>query len=102
VRDQPIIPVIGASHRAPSAVSPERMMQNCACSSTKKLSLPTRSPSPRGRMASRVDPDGYPRLSRDAMRARGLGDIVGSDRFFVELHAQFCIILSGLTALGVR
>jgi hypothetical protein len=52
--------------------------------------------------AKRVDPDGYPRLSRDAMRARGLGDIVGSDRFFVELHAQFCIILSGLTALGMR
>jgi hypothetical protein len=52
--------------------------------------------------AKRVDPDGYPRVSREVMRARGLGDIVGSDRFFVELHAQFCIILSGLMAIGAR
>jgi hypothetical protein len=54
--------------------------------------------------AKRLDPDGYPRAgsTREAMRPRGLGDIVGSDCFFVELHAQFCIILSGLTSLGAR
>jgi len=46
--------------------------------------------------AKKVDPDGYPRVSRDVMRAKGLAEIVGRDAFFVELHAQFCVILAGL------
>jgi hypothetical protein len=46
--------------------------------------------------AKKVDPDGFPRVSRDVMRAKGLTDIVGKDGFFVELHAQFCVILANL------
>jgi len=46
--------------------------------------------------ARSVDPDGYPRTSRDALRAKGLTEIVGKESFFVELHARFCMILSGL------
>jgi hypothetical protein len=46
--------------------------------------------------AKKVDPDGYPRVSRDVMRAKGLAEIVGKDDFFVEVHARFCVILSGL------
>lgn len=50
--------------------------------------------------AKKVDPDGYPRVSRDVMRAKGLAEIVGKDDFFVELHAKFCLILSGLVVGG--
>ncbi|KAJ9647128.1 hypothetical protein H2199_002114 [Coniosporium tulheliwenetii] len=46
--------------------------------------------------AKKVDPDGYPRVSREVMRAKGLAEIVGKDDFFVELHATFCMLLSGL------
>ncbi|KAF2099973.1 hypothetical protein NA57DRAFT_37581 [Rhizodiscina lignyota] len=46
--------------------------------------------------AKKLDPDGYPRVSRDVMRAKGLAEIVGRDDFFVEVHARFCVILSGL------
>jgi hypothetical protein len=46
--------------------------------------------------ARKVDPDGYPRVSREIMRAKGLAEIVGNDNFFVELHARFCVILAGL------
>jgi hypothetical protein len=51
--------------------------------------------------AKTVDPDGYPRVSRDLMRAKGLAEIVGNEKFFVELHAQFCVILYNLAA-GLR
>ena len=37
--------------------------------------------------AKKVDPDGYPRVSRELMRAKGLAEIVGKENFFVELHA---------------
>ena len=51
--------------------------------------------------AKKVDPDGYPRVS--LMRAKGLAEIVGRDAFFVELHAQFCVILAGLVReFGLR
>lgn len=46
--------------------------------------------------AKKVDPDGYPRVSRDIMRAKGLAEIVGKENFFVELHAKFCMLLAGL------
>jgi hypothetical protein len=46
--------------------------------------------------ARKVDPDGYPRVSREVMRAKGLAEIVGNDNFFVELHARFCVILAAL------
>ena len=46
--------------------------------------------------AKQVDPDGYPRVSRELMRAKGLTEIVGKDNFFVDLHAKFVVILSEL------
>ncbi|KAI9697861.1 MAG: hypothetical protein M1820_007648 [Bogoriella megaspora] len=48
-------------------------------------------------VAKKVDPDGYPRGSSEAMSAKGLGEIVGSENFFVELHAQFVRLLATLT-----
>jgi hypothetical protein len=46
--------------------------------------------------AKKVDPDGYPRVSREVMDAKPLTEIVGKENFFVELHGMFCGILSGL------
>jgi hypothetical protein len=46
--------------------------------------------------ARKVDPSGFPRVSREVMKAKGLAEIVGKDDFFVELHARFCLILAGL------
>lgn len=46
--------------------------------------------------AKRVDPDGYPRVSRDVMRAKSLAEIVGKEDFFVKLHAEFCCLLTNL------
>lgn len=46
--------------------------------------------------AKKVDPDGYPRLSRDVMRPKTLVEIVGMEGFFVELHAWFCTLLQSL------
>jgi len=46
--------------------------------------------------AKKVDPDGYPRMSREVMRAKGLPEIVGKEDFFVELHVRFACILTTL------
>jgi hypothetical protein len=46
--------------------------------------------------AKKVDPDGYPRVSRDVMRPKTLIEIVGMEGFFVELHARFCGLLHSL------
>jgi hypothetical protein len=46
--------------------------------------------------AKRVDPDGFPRVSRDVMKAKSLIEIVGQELFFAELHANFCSILNML------
>lgn len=46
--------------------------------------------------AKKVDPDGYPRGSREVMRAKSLAEIVGRDNFFLFLHAEFCYILANL------
>lgn len=46
--------------------------------------------------AKKLDPDGYPRGTREAMKPKGLAEIVGRDDFFVELHARFCLVLSSL------
>lgn len=45
--------------------------------------------------AKKVDPDGYPRTSSKET-GKGLAEIVGNDSFFLELHAQFCMILSAV------
>ncbi|PSN62794.1 hypothetical protein BS50DRAFT_501515, partial [Corynespora cassiicola Philippines] len=46
--------------------------------------------------AKKVDPDGFPRVSRDVMKAKSLIEIVGQENFFVELHAYFCGLLHTL------
>ncbi|KAF2087229.1 hypothetical protein K490DRAFT_57282 [Saccharata proteae CBS 121410] len=70
---------------------------------SKSTTTTTTSPPPRNLTpvssflaAKKVDPDGYPRLSGDMGAAKGLSEIVGKENFFVELHARFCMLLSGL------
>lgn len=46
--------------------------------------------------AKRVDPDGFARGSREVMQPRGLAEITGNDRIFVELHAKFVLLVSQL------
>lgn len=46
--------------------------------------------------AKKVDPDGYPRFNK-VQRSKGLAEIVGDQNFFVNLHAKFCMLLSGLS-----
>lgn len=46
--------------------------------------------------AKRLDPDGFPRVSRDVMKAKSLNEIVGQDTFFLELHTLFCNLLHSL------
>jgi hypothetical protein len=46
--------------------------------------------------AKKVDPDGFPRVSRDVMKAKSLIEIVGQENFFVELHTLFCRLLHSL------
>ncbi|KAF2794975.1 hypothetical protein K505DRAFT_348912 [Melanomma pulvis-pyrius CBS 109.77] len=46
--------------------------------------------------AKKVDPDGFPRMSRDVLKAKSLIEIVGMDNFFPELHAMFCSLLHSL------
>ncbi|KAF2671924.1 hypothetical protein BT63DRAFT_183798 [Microthyrium microscopicum] len=43
--------------------------------------------------AKKIDPFGFPRMSRDAMRPKGLPEIVGREDFFADLHVKFCHIL---------
>jgi Vesicle coat protein involved in Golgi to plasma membrane transport len=52
-------------------------------------------------VASALDPEGYPRASRDMKREKPLTEIVGSERVFVDLHAKFCVVLYNLVA-GLR
>lgn len=46
--------------------------------------------------AKKVDPDGFPRVSRDVMKAKSLVEIVGMEDFFVWLHGIFCGLLHSL------
>ena len=46
-----------------------------------------------GRM---TDPDGFPRHGGARQKARGLGDLLGDDNFFAELHLEFIALLRDL------
>jgi hypothetical protein len=46
--------------------------------------------------AKKLDPDGFPRVSRDVMKAKSLIEIVGQENFFVDLHTLFCRLLHSL------
>jgi hypothetical protein len=84
--------------------SPEKLVQSRAKSSTNSPISSTRNLTDVSSflVAKKVDPDGYARgSSREAMRGKGLPEIVGKDRFFVELHAKFVMILYNLLS-GLR
>ncbi|KAK5005468.1 hypothetical protein LTR28_007685 [Elasticomyces elasticus] len=46
--------------------------------------------------AKTVDPDGYPRVTQQAAKAKSLSEIVGDEWFFVELHSRFVWLLKNL------
>ena len=46
--------------------------------------------------AKKLDPDDFPRVSRDVMKAKSLIEIVGQENFFVDLHTLFCRLLHSL------
>ncbi|KAL9096436.1 MAG: hypothetical protein Q9165_001433 [Trypethelium subeluteriae] len=48
-------------------------------------------------VAKKVDPDGYPRVSSEAMSAKSLAEIVGDENIFLELHGAFVKLLASLT-----
>jgi hypothetical protein len=91
----PTTPPFGtsASSTPPQFSSPQ---QERSFSST--ASSPTRNITPVSSFlsAKRLDPDGFPRVSRDVMKAKSLIEIVGQDYFFAELHGYFCRILNML------
>ncbi|KAH8727153.1 vesicle coat protein [Phaeosphaeriaceae sp. PMI808] len=83
-----------SSSSMPPLFTPPR--QDRDLSST--ASSPTRNITPVSSFlsAKRVDPDGFPRVSRDVMKAKNLVEIVGQEYFFVELHGLFCNLLHAL------
>jgi hypothetical protein len=91
----PTTPPFGtsASSMPPLLTSPR---QDRFFSST--ASSPTRNITPVSSFlsAKKVDPDGFPRVSRDVMKAKSLIEIVGQESFFVELHTIFCGLLHSL------
>jgi hypothetical protein len=91
----PTTPPFGtsASSIPPLLTSPrqERSFSSAASSPTRNIT-----PVSSFLSAKRLDPDGFPRVSRDVMKAKSLIEIVGQDYFFAELHGYFCRILNML------
>lgn len=88
-------PPLGTSTSSmPSIPSPqkERYSSSTASSPTTRNITPVSS----FLSAKKVDPDGFPRVSRDVMKAKNLIEIVGMENFFVELHQIFCRLLHSL------
>ena len=94
----PSTPPLGtsASSMPPSFMSPqkERHFSSTASSPTRNIT-----PVSSFLSAKKVDPDGFPRVSRDVMKAKSLVEIVGQENFFVELHTLFCGLLHSLIKL---
>ncbi|ORY09779.1 vesicle coat protein [Clohesyomyces aquaticus] len=91
----PSTPPLGSSAQSmPAFLSPQKKesFSSVASSPTSRNITPVSS----FLSAKRVDPDGYPRVSRDVMRAKSLIEIVGKEDFFVNLHAMFCSLLHSL------
>jgi hypothetical protein len=80
------------SSMPPQFMSPQK--DRCFSSTA---SSPTRNITPVSSFlsAKKVDPDGFPRGSRD-MKGKNLVEIVGQDNFFVDLHYQFSCLLHSL------
>jgi hypothetical protein len=91
----PTTPLFGtsASSMPPLLTSPrqERFFSSTASSPTRNIT-----PVSSFLSAKKVDPDGFPRVSRDVMKAKSLIEIVGQESFFVELHGIFCGLLHSL------
>jgi hypothetical protein len=93
----PTTPPFGTSASSiPSVLSPKQ--ERSFSSTSSSGSSPSRNITPVSSFlsAKRVDPDGFPRVSRDVMKAKSLIEIVGQELFFAELHANFCSILNML------
>jgi hypothetical protein len=87
----PTTPPLGTSASSmPPLLSPrhERTFSSVSSSPTRNIT-----PVSSFLSAKRVDPDGFPRVSRDVMKAKSLIEIVGQEYFFAELHGHFCSIL---------
>lgn len=82
-----------ASSMPPLLTSPraDRFFSSTASSPTRNIT-----PASSFLSAKRVDPDGFPRVSRDVMKAKSLTEIVGQENFFVELHGIFASLLHSL------
>jgi hypothetical protein len=82
-----------ASSMPPQLGSPqtERSFSSVASSPTRNIT-----PVSSFLSAKKLDPDGFPRVSRDVMKAKSLSEIVGQENFFVELHFLFCGLLHSL------
>ncbi|KAH7393984.1 vesicle coat protein [Phaeosphaeria sp. MPI-PUGE-AT-0046c] len=94
VTAMPITPPLGTSASSmPPVLSPRQERSFSSVSSS-----PVRNITPVSSFlsAKRVDPDGFPRVSRDVMKAKSLIEIVGQEYFFAELHANFSAILNML------
>jgi hypothetical protein len=91
----PSTPPLGtsASSMPPVLTSPqkERYFSSAASSPTRNIT-----PVSSFLSAKRLDPDGFPRVSRDVMKAKSLIEIVGQESFFLELHTLFCNLLHSL------
>ncbi|KAL6705309.1 hypothetical protein ACN47E_007119 [Coniothyrium glycines] len=91
----PSTPPFGASAPSlhPMIMSPQKdgVFSSAASSPTRNIT-----PVSSFLSAKKVDPDGFPRISRDVMRAKSLTEIVGQENFFVELHGLFCGLLHNL------
>ncbi|KAF1935277.1 hypothetical protein EJ02DRAFT_135292 [Clathrospora elynae] len=91
----PSTPPLGtsASSLPPQFMSPQK--ERCFSSTA---SSPTRNVTPVSSFlsAKKLDPDGFPRVTRDVMKAKNLIEIVGQENFFVDLHYLFCRLLHSL------
>jgi hypothetical protein len=92
------IPPLGtsASSMPPQFMSPqkEKVFSSAASSPNFRNITPVSS----FLSAKKLDPDGFPRVSRDVMKAKSLVEIVGQENFFVDLHGLFCQLLHTLIA----
>lgn len=84
---------ISTSSMPPLLTSPrqERFFSSAASSPTRNIT-----PVSSFLSAKKLDPDGFPRVSRDVMKAKSLVEIVGQESVFCELHAVFCGLLQRL------
>ena len=87
------LPGTSASSTSSQFLSPQRERTS---STTSAPSFRNITPVSSFLSAKKLDPDGFPRVSRDVMKAKSLIEIVGQENFFVDLHTLFCRLLHSL------